>query len=92
MTILGLNCFHGDASAAIVRDGTLVAVAEEDRFRRIKHLAGFPAQAIEYCLEEVAISLADVDHVALNQDSRANPAGKLRYVLSRRPAMRSSVT
>jgi carbamoyltransferase len=46
MIILGLNCFHGDSSAAIVRDGTLVAAAEEERFRRIKHWAGFPAQAI----------------------------------------------
>jgi carbamoyltransferase len=85
MIILGLNCFHGDSSAAIVRDGTLVAAAEEERFRRIKHWAGFPAQAIAYCLAEAGISLADVDHVAVNQDSRANLVGKLRYVLSQRP-------
>jgi carbamoyltransferase len=58
MIILGLNCFHGDSSAAIVRDGTLVAAAEEERFRRIKHWAGFPAQAIAYCLAEARISLA----------------------------------
>jgi carbamoyltransferase len=64
MIILGLNCFHGDSSAAIVRDGTLVAAAEEERFRRIKHWAGFPAQAIAYCLAEAWISLADIDHVA----------------------------
>jgi carbamoyltransferase len=82
MIILGLNCFHGDSSAAIVRDGTLVAAAEEERFRRIKHWAGFPVQAIAYCLAEAGISLADVDHVAVNQDSRANLVGKLRYVLS----------
>jgi carbamoyltransferase len=69
MIILGLNCFHGDSSAAIVRNGTLVAAAEEKRFRRIKHWAGFPAQAIAYCLAEAGISLADVDHVAVNQDS-----------------------
>ncbi len=79
MIILGLNCFHGDSS------GTLVAAAEEERFRRIKHWAGFPAQAIAYCLAEAGISLADVDHVAVNQDSRANLVGKLRYVLSQRP-------
>ena len=58
MIILGLNCFHGDSSAAIVRDGTLVAAAEEERFRRIKHWAGFPAQATAYCLAEARISLA----------------------------------
>jgi carbamoyltransferase len=85
MIILGLNCFHGDSSAALVRDGALVAAAEEERFRRIKHWAGFPAQAIAYCLAEAGISLADVDHVAVNQDSRANLVGKLRYVLSQRP-------
>jgi carbamoyltransferase len=83
--ILGLNCFHGDSSAALVRDGALIAAAEEERFRRIKHWAGFPAQAIAYCLAEAGISLAEVDHVAVNQDSRANLVGKLRYVLSQRP-------
>lgn len=85
MIILGLNCFHGDSSAALVRDGALIAAAEEERFRRIKHWAGFPAQAIAYCLAEAGISLADVDHVAVNQDSRANLVGKVRYVLSQRP-------
>ena len=64
MIILRLNCFHGDSSAAIVRDGTLVAAGEEERFRRIKHWAGFPAQAIACCLAEAWISLADIDHVA----------------------------
>jgi carbamoyltransferase len=87
MIILGLNCFHGDSSAAIVRNGTLVAAAEEESFRRIKHWAGFPAQAIAYCLAEAGISLADVDHVAVDQDSRANLVGKLRYVLSQRPIL-----
>jgi carbamoyltransferase len=85
MIILGLNCFHGDSSAAIVRGGTLVAVAEEERFRGIKHWAGFPARAIAYCLKEAGISLADVDHVAAGQNSWANLVGKLRYVLSQRP-------
>ena len=57
-----------------MRDGKLIAAAEEERFRRIKHWAGFPSQAIAYCLQEAGISLADVDHVAINQDSRANLA------------------
>src|SRR6185437_4869402 len=72
-------------SAALVRDGVLVAAAEEERFRRIKHWAGFPAQAIGYCLREVGIGLGDVDHVAVNQDSRANLWRKLAYVARRRP-------
>ena len=55
-----------------MRDGVLVAAAEEERFRREKHWAGFPAQAIGYCLREAGVGLSDVDHVAVNQDSRAN--------------------
>ena len=85
MYILGLNAFHGDSSACLVRDGVLVAAAEEERFRRIKHWAGFPSQAIAYCLAEAGISIGDLDHVAVNQDSRANQLRKLAYVLEQRP-------
>lgn len=85
MIILGLNCFHGDASAVLVRDGQLVAAAEEERFRRVKHWAGFPSQAIAFCLKRGGVSLAQVDHVAVNQDSSANFIGKLRYILAQRP-------
>jgi len=86
MIILGLNAFHGDASAALIKDGKLIAAAEEERFRRQKHWAGFPAQAIAYCLAEAGVSLADVDHVALNQNSNAHFARKLFYLLARRPS------
>jgi carbamoyltransferase len=85
MIILGLNAFHGDSAAALVRDGTLVAAAEEERFRRIKHWAGFPSQAIRYCLQEAGLTLADVDHIAVNQDSRANLLRKIGYVISTAP-------
>jgi carbamoyltransferase len=83
--ILGLNAFHGDASAALLRDGILVAAAEEERFRRVKHWAGFPSQAITYCLREAGLRLGDVDHVAVNQDSRANRLRKIAYVLGHAP-------
>jgi carbamoyltransferase len=83
--ILGLNAFHGDSAACLVRDGQLVAAAEEERFRRIKHWAGFPAAAIGYCLAEAGIGLGEVDHVAVNQDSHANQLKKAAYVLSQRP-------
>lgn len=86
MLILGLNAFHADASAAIVRDGVLVAAAEEERFRRIKHWAGFPSQAIEYCLREAGANLADVDHISVNQDNRANLLGRLKYLITNRPS------
>jgi carbamoyltransferase len=82
--ILGLNAFHGDSSAALLRDGVLLAAAEEERFRRVKHWAGYPSQAIAYCLNEGGLSLADIDHVAVNQDSRAHLLRKLGYLVSHR--------
>ncbi|MEJ0065390.1 MAG: carbamoyltransferase C-terminal domain-containing protein [Caulobacteraceae bacterium] len=85
MIILGLNAFHADSAACLVRDGMLVAAAEEERFRRIKHWAGFPSEAIAYCLREAGVTLADVDHVAVNQDSHANQLKKVAYVLGQRP-------
>jgi carbamoyltransferase len=83
--ILGLNAFHGDSAACLVKDGRIVAAAEEERFRRLKHWAGFPSEAIRYCLAEGGIGLGDVEHVALNQDSKANLGKKLAYTLTKRP-------
>jgi len=85
LIILGLNAFHADSAAALVRDGLLVAAAEEERFRREKHWAGLPTQAISYCLREAGLGLSDVDHIAVNQDSRANLIRKIGYLLSHRP-------
>src|SRR5580700_11094615 len=85
MIILGLNAFHADSSAALIKDGKLIAAAEEERFRRIKHWAGFPSQAITYCLKEAGVSLSDVEHIAFNQDSRDNVLRKIRYFLIERP-------
>ncbi len=85
MIIIGLNAFHADSSAALVRDGKLIAAAEEERFRRIKHWAGFPSQAIAYCLSEAGIKLSNIDHIAFNQDSRANLMRKITYFITKRP-------
>lgn len=85
MLILGLNAYHGDSSACLVRDGEIVAAAEEERFRRIKHWAGFPSQAITYCLAEGGISLSDVDFVAVNSDPRANLLTKIEFAFRQRP-------
>src|SRR5438552_5134223 len=85
MIILGLNAFHGDSAAALVRDGQLVAAAEEERFRRVKHWAGFPSQAISYCLREAKINLSDVAVAAVNRSGRANFFRKLSYVAFKRP-------
>ena len=83
--ILGLNAYHGDSSACLVKDGVLIAAAEEERFRRIKHWAGFPSESIRYCLAEAGIGLANVDVVAINQNSGANLWRKLAYMIMRRP-------
>ena len=84
--VLGINAFHGDSSACLVRDGKLVCAAEEERFRRIKHWAGFPSEAIRYCLREAGLAIRDVAHVALNQNTRANFGRRLAYLLASRPS------
>jgi carbamoyltransferase len=84
-TILGLNAYHGDAAAALVIDGELVAAAEEERFNRIKHCAGLPVAAARWCLEEAGIDPGELDHVAVGRDPRANTAAKLRRLLTRPP-------
>jgi len=85
LLIVGINAYHADSAACIVRDGKLLAAAEEERFRRIKHWAGFPSQAIQYCLREAKVDLGDVTHVAVNRNSRANLLRKLRHVAFHHP-------
>jgi len=63
MRILGISCFYHDSAAALVRDGDIVAAAQEERFTRVKHDAGFPRHAIEYCLRAGSISRSDIDIV-----------------------------
>ncbi|HYL83755.1 MAG TPA: carbamoyltransferase C-terminal domain-containing protein [Candidatus Angelobacter sp.] len=81
MNILGINAYHGNASAAMVCDGELIAAVEEERFNRVKYAAGFPAQAIRYCLKEAGLTLADVDHVAVPRNPYARLGTKLFYAL-----------
>lgn len=87
-TILGINAFHADAAAALVRDGRVIAAVEEERFRRIKHWAGFPSEAIAWCLAEAGLSLGQVDHIAINTQPRAHRLRKVAYTLSSRPSPR----
>jgi carbamoyltransferase len=81
MNILGINAYHGNASAAILCDGKLVAAVEEERFNRVKYAAGFPAAAIRYCLQAAGITLAQVDHVAVPRNPYARLGTKLFYAL-----------
>src|SRR6185369_17170378 len=83
MYILGINAYHGDAAAAIVRDGKLLAAAEEERFNRFKHSAGFPAHAIRYCLEAAGIGPEELDHVGISRDPSAHLHKKLLFAATR---------
>jgi len=64
MYILGLTTL-GDSAASLIKDGEIVAAAEEERFSRRKHHSGFPYNAMQYCLDEAGISIADVAHIGL---------------------------
>ncbi len=81
MKILGLNAFHGDSAAALLIDGQLIAAVEEERFTRIKHWSGFPAQSINYCLREAGLDLSDIDHVAIATDPRKNFLRKMSFAI-----------
>ena len=85
MKILGLNAYHADSAAALVIDGKLVAAAEEERFRRQKHWAGFPEQSIRWCLAHAGLKPAEIDAVAVNRLPRANAVRRLLYLLGHRP-------
>ena len=82
MKVIGLNAFHGDSSACLFVDGIMVAAAEEERFRRVKHWAGFPSNSIQYCLESQNIDLSEIDVIAINSDSKAARVKKIHYLLS----------
>src|SRR5579862_193834 len=82
MLILGLNMFHADASAAIILDGEVKFAIAEERLNRHKHFGGFPALAVKACLDAVGAKIADVEHVAVGQDSDANLAKKVQYALA----------
>ena len=88
MTILGLNAFHGDSAACLIVDGKLVAAAEEERFRRIKHWAGLPTMAIDFCLREARMGWRDIEHIAINRQPGANNRKRLAFVLTHRPSPR----
>jgi carbamoyltransferase len=83
MYILGINAYHGDAAAALIKDGKIVAAAEEERFNRVKHCAGFPAAALRYCLAEAAITIAEVDHIGISRDPSAHLHKKVLFAASR---------
>ena len=86
MNVLGINAFHGDASAALVVDGELVIAVDEERFRRIKHCAGFPRLAIEACLEHAGLAPEEIDRFAISRAPKAHSWRKLAFALTHRPS------
>ncbi|NLU67791.1 carbamoyltransferase [Streptomyces sp. HNM0574] len=76
--VLGISAYYHDSAAALVADGVPVAAAQEERFTRVRHDSAFPRKAVEYCLREAGVTLADVSAVAYYED----PALKFRRVLT----------
>jgi len=83
MYILGINAYHGDAAAALIKDGRIVAAVEEERFNRVKHCAGFPTEAVRYCLEVAGIRIEDVAHIGISRDPSAHLHKKILFAASR---------
>lgn len=79
--ILGINAFHADASAVLLKDGELIGAIAEERLNRVKHFAGFPALAIKKLLEMGGLAVTDLDHIAIGRDGRANIADKIAFSL-----------
>lgn len=88
MIVLGINAYHGDSSAAIIRDGKLIAAVEEERFRRIKHWAGLPTLSMQYCLKEAGIRFSELEHIAINLNPKVNNLRRLLFILRKRPALK----
>lgn len=79
MNILGLNVFHADTSACIIKDGKIISAVEEERFTRIKHFSGFPKNSIDYCLKEADLNLSNVDFISVNYNKNYNFKEKLLF-------------
>jgi carbamoyltransferase len=84
--VLGLNAFHPDSAAALVIDHEIVAAAEEERFRRVKHWAGFPSEAIRFCLDFAGVSVEAIDAVAVNTHPRTAMLRRAAYAIRHPPS------
>jgi carbamoyltransferase len=89
MIILGINAYHGDSSAAIIKDGKLLAAIEEERIRRIKHWAGFPSETIKWCLSYTVTNIRDVDYISISHNLLARFHKKIIKIFSKRPMTNS---
>ena len=85
--IIGINAYHGDSAACLVVDGHLIAAVEEERFKRVKHWAGFPSESIKYCLQEAGLKLKDIDYISINSDPKASLLSKITYTILHKPSL-----
>jgi carbamoyltransferase len=83
--ILGINAYHGGSSACLIRDGQLIAAAEEERFTRVKYWAAFPVQAIRFVMAEAGITPQELDHIGISIDPKANLMQKVLFTFTKRP-------
>ncbi len=88
MYVLGICAYHGDCSATLIKDGRILVAVEEERFRRVKHWAGFPERSIRHCVEREGISLAGVDAIAVGRNPNANLLRKLIFLAGNRQTMK----
>ena len=85
MFILGLNVYHADSSACLTKDGKVLFAAEEERFVREKHYAGFPLNAIKFCLNSANIDLSSIELISLNKKPDSRIFKKIKYLITTRP-------
>ena len=80
--ILGLNCYHADSSACIIKNGKIIAAIEEERINRIKHWAGFPINSIHECLKMSNLKSQEITDIAINTNPKSNIFYKINFFLS----------
>lgn len=83
MYILGLNVYHGDSSACLLKNGRIICAFEEERFTRQKHWAGFPTNSIQACLDECSIDFSDINYITVSRDPNFNFTKKIKFLLTR---------
>src|SRR5688500_489705 len=83
MHILGINAYHGDAAAAIIKDARVIAAAEQERLNRVKHCAGFPSESVRYCLEAAGVRVEDIEHVGVSRDPSTHLHKKFLFAAGR---------
>ena len=83
MIILGINAYHGDSSACIVKDDEILVAIEEERLTRVKHWAGFPEKSIKECMKFAKVNFDDLDYISINRDPNANIRDKILFTIKK---------